>query len=229
MVNEHIFQDLEIVLRIEPVYFPGNLDYAKLTKNGSSQTYIDLVRKYYTVNAELINNNFYQGDSFNVYTQGNTFPENSALQKGLNLESSTWTQTEIINANPVSKGGLEGDFRDPLNPDSEVSTISSKGYSPDVYTKIEKNNRLNQGNPGSPKNVFSYSTGGDALDKINASAIYNSANPNHGGDKNDLVKFSIGILGTNGNSNFMNFRAYINSFSDSYSADWGETQYMGRS
>jgi len=209
--------------------FSGNLDYAKLTKNGSSQTYIDLVKVDYTGSAEIINNNFYQGNSFNVYTQGNTFPENSTLQKGLDNKSSTWTQTQIIKADPVSRGGVEGDFRYPLNPESKSSTISSKGYSPQIYTEIEKNNRLHQGNPGTAKNVFSYSTGGTILDEINASSIYEQEGPNHGGVNNDLVKFSIGIQNTkDSKSQFMNFRAFINSFNDQYSADWGDTQYIGR-
>ena len=67
------------------------------------------------------------------------------------------------------------------------------------------------------------------LDAINASAIYTSEGPEHGDKNNDLVKFSIGIQKTDSTeSQFMNFRAYINSFSDQYSADWGSTQYIGR-
>ena len=206
--------------------FMGNLDYAKLTKNGSSQTYINLTKDLYT--GEAINNNFYQGDSFNVYTQGNTFPEISALQSANN--SLTYTQEQIIQSTPVSKGGIEGDFRYPLTKDLPSSTITSKGYNPDeLYSKIQKNQRVNLGNPGTKKDILKYSVSPTALDAINASSIYESEGPNHKDKKNDLAKFSIGIQNTNNTkSQFMNFRAFINSFNDQYSADWGSTQYIGR-
>ena len=91
--------------------------------------------------------------------------------------------------------------------------------------------RTNTGDPGARRNIQNYSVGGQqALDKITASPIYSGAQATHAGEKNDLVKFSIGYINNNnsGTSNFMNFRAYIDSFSDAYTADWGETQYAGR-
>jgi len=91
--------------------------------------------------------------------------------------------------------------------------------------------RTNVGDPGARRNIQNYSVGGQqALDKITASPIYSGAQATHAGEKNDLVKFSIGYINNNnsGTSNFMNFRAYIDSFEDAYTADWGETQYAGR-
>lgn len=91
--------------------------------------------------------------------------------------------------------------------------------------------RTNVGDPGARRNIQNYSVGGQqALDKITASPIYSGTQAAHTGEKNDLVKFSIGYINNNnsGTSNFMNFRAYIDSFSDAYTADWGETQYAGR-
>jgi hypothetical protein len=76
-----------------------------------------------------------------------------------------------------------------------------------------------------------------ALDKITAGNIYSAAIAKHNkyksGDEhagNDLVKFSIGVVQNNdtGLSNFMHFRAFIDSFSDSYSSDWGSYNYVGR-
>ena len=51
--------------------------------------------------------------------------------------------------------------------------------------------------------------------------------------KNDLVKFRIGILDNDANNaeglkTYIHFRAFIDSFTDNYSAEWGEEKYMGR-
>ena len=212
--------------------YGGNLDYAKLIRSGSSQTYIDLVSGSFTGGGEIVNNNFYNGDHFNVYTQGNTFPEVGPLQSVNN--SSTWTQEQLINANPISNGGTEDgvqqDFRKPLLDGKSSSTIMSlsPSYNPAENKTIE--GRVNLGNPGTKKNVLKYSTSTTILDKINGSGIYVAENPNHKDELNDLCKFSIGLVNNDntGNSTFMNFRAFLDSFDDQYSADWGNTQYIGR-
>jgi hypothetical protein len=69
-----------------------------------------------------------------------------------------------------------------------------------------------------------------ALDEITYSSIFKARNPNHEGNRNDLVKFSIGIIqnDNSGNANYMHFRAFIDSFSDSYNAAWSDSQYVGR-
>lgn len=102
---------------------------------------------------------------------------------------------------------------------------------PDYKTKnIEE--RLSLGNPGKSRNVLRYSAGQEALDKINARPFYSAAGPDHSkiNNGNDLVKFSIGILQNNGTgiSNYIHFRAFIEGFSDSYSANWSDVQYVGR-
>ena len=93
-------------------------------------------------------------------------------------------------------------------------------------------NRLSLGDPGKSKNVLKYSVSTEALDKINARGFYSAESPDHSraNDGNDLVKFSIGILQNNGSgiSNYIHFRAFINSFSDKYSAEWGDIRYIGR-
>ena len=94
--------------------------------------------------------------------------------------------------------------------------------------------RVNRGNPGKNYGSNNYTMGnplvGDALDRINHSGFYASEFPNHGGKYNDLVKLSIGILKNDGtgDSTYMHFRSFINSFSDNYTADWGDVQYVGR-
>jgi hypothetical protein len=92
--------------------------------------------------------------------------------------------------------------------------------------------RVNLGNPGRrDKNVSSYSKGlGEPLDKINAYPLYKDTNSTTDSIVNDLVKFRIGVI-DNKNPNektYIHFRAFIDNFSDNYSAEWNAEQYMGR-
>jgi len=104
--------------------------------------------------------------------------------------------------------------------------------------------RVNLGDPGNrDKNTSNFEKGSIekgatkavALDGINAYPIYQSestitkdewgANP-----VNDLVKFRIAII-NNDKPNlkqFIHFRAFLDSFTDNYNAQWDELQYMGR-
>jgi hypothetical protein len=106
--------------------------------------------------------------------------------------------------------------------------------SPDYRSRNNKNieKRVSLGDPGKTRNVIKYSVNSEALDKLNASGFYSAEGPNHSNDnnRNDLVKFSIGILQNNGEgkSNYIHFRAFIEGFSDSYSANWSDVQYVGR-
>jgi len=113
---------------------------------------------------------------------------------------------------------------------------------PDYNTKnIEQ--RVNLGDPGKRnKNTTSYNRGlvvngtaYGALDKITAMPLYQSSGvADHGGDRNDLVKFSIGIISNDGESEsplkrtFIHFRAFLDLMEDSYNAEWNDFRYMGR-
>ena len=122
--------------------------------------------------------------------------------------------------------------------ENKISTLTQpSGYKVGYNESSRIDQRINRGNPGK-KNVnintglptTSYTLGiGEALDKINALAPYSDTSPNHT-EHNDLVKFSIGILNNDGSgkSTYIHFRSFINSFDDAYTADWGETQYVGR-
>ena len=95
--------------------------------------------------------------------------------------------------------------------------------------------RLALGDPGRVKGTYAkhITEKTDVLDKINASPIYTRTSGSIGRnskDYNDLVSFRIGIIDPTSPSTtrYMNFRAYIDSFSDSYSATWKGQRYMGR-
>ena len=104
----------------------------------------------------------------------------------------------------------------------------SKVKSLDYGTKnIES--RVNLGNPG--KSPVTGSDGfGEALDKINAFAMYKANNVKEVHEKNDLVKFRIGIIDNNNpnKKTYLHFRAFLDQYSDSYSSGWESDQFMGR-
>jgi len=96
--------------------------------------------------------------------------------------------------------------------------------------RIEQRVRL--GNPGKRGiKRENYQVGlGEALDKINALSLYRGEY-HLGKDKgNDLVKFRIGVIdsGEPNKKTFIHFRAFIDSFSDSYTAEWNTEKFMGR-
>jgi len=132
------------------------------------------------------------------------------------------------------------DFRESI-PASQVFSGGKQNIlsnAPDYRTKnIE--NRVNLGDPGKRnKNVSSYTNGltrpdgtkYGALDSINAMPLYQSDKGNHGGKRNDLVKFSIGIIDNQFPDKrvYIHFRAFLDSMDDNYNAEWNSFKYMGR-
>ena len=204
--------------------------YTNILPEGASAFYNKLVTNVSP--AGLANNSgFEQGNGFSVYNSSDVgdslWPVNTDLQKANN--SSTYTQTQIIreanNTGKLSGNPEIKDFRKTLIQGG--STINS--LAPD-YNLENIENRVGLGSPGKKNTTTSYAGNTRVLDKINASLFYEDTSPDHKTDKNDLVKFSIGVLKNDGtgNSKYMHFRSFINSFSDDYSADWGDVQYVGR-
>ena len=190
----------------------------------------------------------------NVYEpaiEGNTWPKNTPLIYANN--TFTYNQSDLIEQ-PNTVGKLTSspsvqDFRKILreklggfkNVNGKTSSeVGATPLSPDYQTEnIEK--RVHLGNPGkrADKNYSDYTTGiayqgaVKALDQINALPIYRSdkvATDSEEYPVNDLVKFRIAAIdGTAPNfQTFIHFRAFIDSFSDSYTADWTANKYMGR-
>jgi hypothetical protein len=229
------------------INFTGSVPSGSI--KGASSTY-----ESFTGGSQIDNGINYTQNTINfnssVYKSGSFAPTTRLTDNG----SLTLTQTQLIGQ--PRKGEIQ-DFRKVLisgsrnggntgtaadNIKNENSSITS--LAPNYQTKnIE--NRLDLGNPGkSNKNVFSYTAASSnnpttnyklALDKITAGAIYSSSSADHIKNNgkyagNDLVKFSIGVIqnDTTGNSNYMHFRAFIDSFSDSYTSDWNSYNYIGR-
>ena len=69
------------------------------------------------------------------------------------------------------------------------------------------------------------------MDKITGMPIYQSSGVAQGKEKNDFVKFRIGIIDVDNPSKktYIHFRAFIDSLSDAYTSEWDSSRYMGRS
>jgi hypothetical protein len=206
--------------------------YARLTN-------FDVINAY-NPDGQLVGNY-----NFNVYepaVEGNTWPKNSPLI--YNNNTFTYNQEDLI-SEENNVGKIDGnpkiqDFRAKLKAKLQgtqkenAAKLGATPESPDYTTQnIENRNLL--GNPGSKvgKNLSSYTSGSGIgpTDKINALPIYRSlwvtTNDNL---KNDLVKFRIAAIDNDDPKfkTFMHFRAYLNSFSDAYNAEWSSVKYLGR-
>jgi hypothetical protein len=187
---------------------------------------------------------------------GNTWPKNTELIYANN--TATYNQTDLINEseeepNAGKKSGAPKiyDFRRILRRNLETSALVNVqenakrlGQTPDTtaYTDKYYEKRVNIGGsqtfgPGNStgKNLVSYTNGSGIgpVDKINALSIYRSqtvAQNSEASPVNDLVKFRIAAIdGSSPNfKTFIHFRAFIDSFGDSYSADWNSVRYLGR-
>ena len=123
----------------------------------------------------------------------------------------------------------------PNNQPTYLASLNDKYPKPndDLNKAFNIEDRLALGDPGRVNGTYATDVNDkdQVLDKINASPIYSgSLSGKNSKDYNDLVSFRIGIIDpTSPNTTrYMNFRAYIDSFSDSYSATWKGQRYMGR-
>jgi hypothetical protein len=219
---------------------------------GVSSIYENLTGQEVNNGIQYINNQRINTNNFSVYKPDTFEPSTlTTTQVGPFGDPNiyTYNQSQLISSGSNGeKQAFKEDFRKTLlPPNSTFNSILSISPS---YVSSNYANRTNAGDPGysnTPegiKNVLSYTAASSnviptnyklALDKITAGTIYSGSKALHNKDNgeyagNDLVKFSIGVIqnDTTGNSNYMHFRAFIDSFSDSYNADWNSYNYIGR-
>ena len=159
-----------------------------------------------------------------VYKDKKTLTTDTQITEQNNTQ--TYTQDQLIQQEKRSYiGQIREDFRKNLR-----NQTQSPSYSGDKAWDI----RTNAGDPGYiGNNRTSYTQGNfEAVDKINALPLYQSTNVADDKDKsiNDLVKFRIASVNNDDptNSVYMHFRAFIDSFSDSYTTQWSGERYPGR-
>ncbi len=128
-----------------------------------------------------------------------------------------------------------------------TTVISGSAVSTPSENRIES--RVNLGDPGRRGNLQSFTIGKlklnetikgqsaktnssykKAVDKINAFPLYRSSGVTANNDKNDLVKFRIGVFKNDGSGRktYVHFRALIDGLSDTFTSDWDAQKFMGR-
>jgi hypothetical protein len=167
----------------------------------------------------------------------------------------TWDTYTIATFTPLGSKPIGADnsgiidFRKRTYFRDTFTTIDSLPYSGSGNRNIES--RVNLGDPGTRfANRINYVTGivgktndvtkpfyGAAsltsFDRITALPLYKASNVNAGQDAsitNDLVQFRLAAIDGDNPSQkiFMHFRAFLDSISDNYTADWNPTKYVGR-
>ena len=147
----------------------------------------------------------------------------------LNPESFT-VSDDILNRESSKENPTIGeDYRNSISIDYKTGNIET---------------RVGLGNPGKKGDIKNYQIGKqelgrekdkpitelDPLDKVNAIRLYKSQTVTQDTVKNDLVKFRIGIIQNDNPAEkvFIHFRAFLDSMSDDYTADWSSDKLMGR-
>ena len=200
------------------------------------------------------NNNVYKGSGSLVENTSNRFITQEYGTEVLNQEQ---LYTASVNNVGARQQLNPSDFRnvkrnnDKFNKNPLQSPVSSILSLAPNYVTQNANQLFNQGDPGKSnptvnikgeaglgaKNVWNYafspsgSMAKTALDKINALAMYTSSSVNTLGATNDSCQFNIAVINNKdqGATNiYIHFRAFLDSFSDSYGANWNEVQYVGR-
>lgn len=176
------------------------------------------------------NPGFFSNDAL-VYTQDELSDFGASINSTRETNGYTPTFTDF---RTLLRGKIIS--QNPSNPTSTVISTSPKYSGADaknieIRTNIGGKKGLGPGNR-SGKNLISYTSGSGIgpVDLINALPLYQSTNVSNQPIINDLVKFRIASI-HNDNPNtktFMHFRAFIDSFSDSYNGNWNSVNYLGR-
>lgn len=167
-----------------------------------------------------------------VYQNG--FETNEKVTNPEGSLSSTLTQKQLIERTPLQKPHSIGpDFRKSLTKKPTETISNSLNYETQNIV-----NRVGVGDPGKRGNISDYQLGKRdrddktlPVDKITAHSIYRSGlTAKNDSSLNDLVKFRIASIDSENpsRSNYIHFRAFLGSFSDSYNSSWGSQKFMGR-
>jgi hypothetical protein len=229
---------------------PTNLNRLSLLTNSTSSS--DILLEYKggpgsngkidgTTKIKYAINN--EGFKLTVFDKNNSSNSDNFSNTSKGSLYKTWDYDLIKSQDENYNAEIKEDFKKAIITPNKSSTflVSSPSY---IEKNIEK--RFNLNNPGEiKKDRSSYTNGtGQALDRVNASYIYKSDvtpgrnNPLYktDGEFLDIIPFIISILNNDNQEKNnpgtyrknMHFRAFIDSFSDSYDADWSSIEYMGR-
>lgn len=122
---------------------------------------------------------------------------------------------------------------------------STKPFSTDLastnYNSFNREKTYKTGNPGvknanrsNPYQAITTGSGGfiknSTTDEITLIPLYTSINVDNENEQSDLIKFTISVVDNDEPSQrtWIHFRAFIDSFGDSFNANWNEYKYVGR-
>jgi len=182
---------------------------------------------------DLYNNNVYEPGT--LTTEGREAGGQAWANNGYALTQAQIEAQQSYVISPTLK-----DFRQTIIQSEEIEEVSSVlSLAPNYNTKSGIR-RVNLGDPGKSntvngqKNVFNYgipATQLPALDKLTAMPMYDGTGPNGTLAVNDYCKFRIAAINndkSDGSAVYMHFRAFIDSFNDTYNASWDPVKYSGR-
>jgi hypothetical protein len=177
---------------------------------------------------------------------------NNAQNSNRNNPYETWGANLLSNVSSIFTTGSEDvdslslarkDFREELDrtssPQNRFLSLAPNYVTQNIERKLGLSNPGGISRDRSNYNIGSRINGvSTAVDKVNASYIYKNAvnaSSEYGRapELNDILPFYIAILNNdlqNGGpfKKYMHFRAFIDSFTDNYSAEWNPINYMGR-
>ena len=188
----------------------------------------------------------------------NTDKLKSGIKDEIPIQVLTQAQTEAFE--PTSKTNLiptpyfqivapSGSQQMPKGLDLTISSSIVNGVATTGTSLNRIESRVNLGDPGRRGNLQSFTIGKlglnqditgqsaksnssykKAVDKINAFPLYKSSGVTANNDKNDLVKFRIGVFANDGSGQktYVHFRALIDGLSDTFTSDWDAQKFMGR-
>ena len=226
--------------------FTNDAEYVSLTTNDQFKR-IGASTKY----LEFLNNNSSSApkpNPFSKFLNKDLSPNLRAFQNQLDLQK--FNNNPVTQVTDVMKSafGADGKLIAPnsYNVSEDILARQSSKENPTITEDYRKNTislsykdsnietRVNLGNPGKKGNVSNYQKGKDGslkpLDTVNAIRLYKSGVVRQDKDKNDLVKFRIGIVQNDNPSQkvFIHFRAFLDSMNDDYTAEWNSDKFMGR-
>ena len=229
--------------------FTNDTQYVNLTTNdqfkrvGASSKFLEFYGKKSTSSPKP--------DYFSKFLNKSLDINTIAFKNSLDLI--TFNNNPVTKATDTIKDAFlgNGKLKDPdsYNTSEEILKKESSKKNPVIgekstrsfslsYTRHNIEKRVGLGNPGKKGNTDDFQKGKldlagnklGALDKINSLPLYKSGVVTSNPSKNDLVKFRIGIIQNEDPSQkvFIHFRAFLDSMSDDYSADWSSEKLMGR-
>ena len=172
-----------------------------------------------------------QGIETSVYKSGSLTSNNRIEDQNTKV----LTQEQINDLSKSTQTNKQNPGTEIVNFQQTINSIAPNYKSKEII--IDNNSGDNRNSYTSPGLK---SSEGKIIDKVNAQPIYRSTDADsfNSADRfvEDLVPFRIGAINPQSETvsdygfekDYIHFRAYIDSFSDSYNGNWNSTKYMGR-